>query len=135
MTNPIAGLITLQSDFSVHETLDRLEAAARARGMTVFARVDHAAGARSVDLELRPLELVLFGSPRAGTPLMQGSPTLGIDLPLKALAWEDERGSVWLSYDEPAWLVARHGAGGRFEETIARMSAGLADLAERAARR
>ncbi len=135
MTTSIAGLVSVPSDFGVKETLDRLEAAVRARGMTVFARVDHAAGAHSVDMELRPLELVLFGTPRAGTPLMQSAPTLGIDLPLKALAWEDEAGKVWLSYDEPRWLVARHGLDGRFDDAVAKMSAGLTALVKLAATR
>ena len=79
--------------------------------MTIFARVDHAAGATSVGLPLRPTELLIFGNARGGTPLMQLAQTIGIDLPLKALAWEDAAGKTWLSYNEPAWVAERHGLG------------------------
>ncbi len=103
------GLITLPSTHGVKETVDRLVAEAAAEGMTVFARIDHAAGAKAVGMALRPTELVIFGNAKGGTPLMQASQTIGIDLPLKALAWEDADGKVWLSYNEPAWLARRHG--------------------------
>ena len=93
-------------------TIDRLENAAKAKGLTIFARVDHAAGATSVGLPLRPTELLIFGNARGGTPLMQLAQTIGIDLPLKALAWEDAAGKTWLSYNDPAWLAARHGVAG-----------------------
>ena len=95
------GLITRPSHYGAKETMDRLAAAVEARGMTVFARVDHAAGARSAGLELRPTELLLFGNPRGGTPLMQAAQTIGIDLPLQVLVWQDERLQVWLAYDDP----------------------------------
>jgi uncharacterized protein (DUF302 family) len=104
------GLTTIASAHPVTETIDRLEAAVKAKGMTVFARVDHAKGARDVGLALRPTELLIFGAAKAGTPLMQAQQTIGIDLPLKALAWEDAAGKVWLSCNDPAWLAARHGA-------------------------
>ena len=103
------GLTTVPSSFGPKETVDRLEAEIMARGMTVFARIDHAAGAANVGLTLRPTELLIFGSEKAGTPLMQSNQTIGIDLPLKALVWEDADGKTWLSYNSPGWLAKRHG--------------------------
>jgi uncharacterized protein (DUF302 family) len=103
------GLVTLASPHSVKETIDRLDAEARAKGLTIFARIDHADGARADGLPLRPTELLIFGNAKGGTPLMQAAQTIGIDLPLKALAWEDATGKVWLSYNDPAWLADRHG--------------------------
>jgi uncharacterized protein (DUF302 family) len=88
--------------------MDRLEAEIMAKGMTVFVRIDHAAGAAEVGLILRPTELVIFGNARGGTPLMQSVQTVGIDLPLKVLVWQDAQGKVWLSYNEPAWIAQRH---------------------------
>jgi uncharacterized protein (DUF302 family) len=105
------GLTTIASAHSVAETIDRLVAAITPLGMNVFARIDHAAGAASIGMPLRPTLLVLFGNPKGGTPLMQDQQTAGIDLPLKALAWEDANGKVWLSYNEAAWIAARHGLG------------------------
>jgi uncharacterized protein (DUF302 family) len=105
------GLTTIQSKFGPSETMDRLEAQLKAKGLKVFARIDHAAAAADVGLELRPTELLIFGNPKAGTPLMQEGQTLGIDLPLKVLVWADEADVVWLSYNEPRWLIARHGLG------------------------
>ena len=89
--------------------MDRLEAEIRAQGMTVFARIDHAAGAAEVGLTLPPTELIIFGNARAGTPLMQSAQTVGIDLPLKVLVWQDAAGKTWISYNEPAWIAQRHG--------------------------
>jgi uncharacterized protein (DUF302 family) len=103
------GLVTLASQNAVKETIDRLEADAKAKGLTIFARIDHADGARAAGLPLRPTELLIFGNGKGGTPLMQAAQTIGIDLPLKALAWEDATGKVWLSYNDPAWLADRHG--------------------------
>ena len=103
------GITTILSHSDVTGTIDRLEAAAKAKGLTIFARVDHAAGAAAAGMTLRPTELLIFGNARGGTPLMQVQQTIGIDLPLKALAWEDAAGKTWLSYNEPAWLAARHG--------------------------
>ena len=127
------GLTTIASQHGVKDTIDRLEAAVRTKGMTVFARVDHAAGAAAIGLALRPTELIIFGNARGGTPLMQLEQTIGIDLPLKALAWEDASGKAWLSYNEPAWLAARHGIaadGGAVAKTL---SSALAALAKEAA--
>ena len=107
--NHIEGLTTIPSAFSPKETMNRLENEIRTSGMTVFARIDHAAGAREVGLELRPTELIIFGNARGGTPLMQSAQTGGIDLPLKALVWEDAQGKTWLSYNEASWVTQRHG--------------------------
>ena len=106
------GLKTIPSAFGPKETMDRLEADLRARGVTVFARVDHAAGAAQVGLTLRPTEVLVFGNARAGTPLMQAGQTAGLDLPLKVLVWQDEAGETRLSYTEPRWIAARHALGG-----------------------
>ena len=91
------GLTTILSNFGPKETMDRLEAEIRAQGITVFARIDHAAGAAEAGLTLRSTEVLIFGNPRAGTPLMQSIQTIGIDLPLKALVWQDVSGKTWLS--------------------------------------
>ena len=104
----IEGLTSIQSSFGPRETMDRLESELRAQGMNIFARVDHAAGAREVGLELRPTELIIFGNARGGTPLMQSLQTIGIDLPLKALVWEDAAAKTWISYNEPNWIAQRH---------------------------
>lgn len=105
------GLIALKSPHSVKDTMDRLEAAAKGKGLNVFLRVDHAAGAKKIGKDLRPTELLVFGSPQGGTPLMECAQGAGIDLPLKALAWQDAGGQVWLGYNDPAWLAKRHDAG------------------------
>jgi uncharacterized protein (DUF302 family) len=102
------GLITKKSALSPGETMDRLEAAVRGKGLTVFARVDHSGGAASVGMPLRFTQLLIFGNPKGGTPLMQSRQTIGIDLPLKILVWQDEPGDVWVSYQDPAYLAARH---------------------------
>ena len=99
------GLATILSSFGPKETMDRLEAEIKAKGMTVFARIDHAEGAAEVGLPLRPTELLIFGSAKAGTPLMQANQAIGIDLPLKALVLEDASGKVWLSCNDPHWLA------------------------------
>ena len=117
------GLITLQSEHEPRETVQRLEAAVKAKGMTVFAHIDHAAAAAEVGLTLRPTDLLIFGSPKGGTPLMQSVQTIGIDLPLKALVWQDDKGTTWLSYNDMAWLVQRHG-GAPGTEAAVRAAAG-----------
>jgi uncharacterized protein (DUF302 family) len=116
------GLITIPSSFGAEETADRLESEITARGMTVFARVDHAAGAAQVGMTLRPTELLIFGNAKGGTPLMQSDQAVGIDLPLKALIWEDADGKTWLSYNDPKWIAQRHGLGAdaeRVTDTLA----------------
>jgi uncharacterized protein (DUF302 family) len=123
------GLITLQSHYGPTETLRRLEAAVKARGFTVFAHIDHAAGAAEVGLMLRPTDLLIFGNPKGGTPLMQSLQTVGIDLPLKALVWQDERGTTWLSYNDPVWLVHRHGDAAGLDAAVRNISNGLTAVA------
>ena len=127
------GLITITSNHSVKETLDRLEASLRGNGVTVFARIDHAAGAASVDMTLPPTELIIFGQPQAGTPLMQAQQSIGIDLPLKMLAWQDGNGKNWLAYNDIAWLATRHGLGEDLAPAINGIAKALAKLAETAA--
>jgi uncharacterized protein (DUF302 family) len=102
------GLISLKSTFSVMTTADRLEQKLKAKGMTVFARINHSASASEVGENLRPTELVIFGNPKVGTPLMQCGQTVAIDLPQKSLVWEDEKGQVWLSYNDPKYIAKRH---------------------------
>jgi uncharacterized protein (DUF302 family) len=124
------GLITAASAFGVKETIDRLQRAVTSKGMTVFARIDHAGGAKDVGLALRPAEVLIFGNAKAGTPLMQAHPTIAIDLPLKALAWEDAAGKVWLAYNDPAWLAARHGFGNDGAGVISAMSGALSAVSK-----
>jgi uncharacterized protein (DUF302 family) len=108
--NAVEGLIALKSPYSTKETLDRLEKTLEQKGMTIFARIDHAAGAAKIGKALRPTELLIFGNPKGGTPFMECAQTAGIDLPLKALAWKDATGQVWLGYNDPAFLARRHEA-------------------------
>src|SRR5579863_3476962 len=129
----IEGLMTIASAHDPTATMERLVAAITARGMAVLARVDHAGAAAKVGLALRPTDVVIFGNPRAGTGLMQAAQTMGIDLPLKALVWQDEAGKTWLSYNDPRWLAARHGVGAGAEKTLAAMSDALAAVAKEAA--
>ena len=126
-----AGLTLVPSQRGPKETADALAQMIEARGMTVFARVDHAAGAAAVDMALRPTELLLFGNAKGGTPLMQEVQTIGIDLPLKFLVFEDAAGKTWIAYNEPEWLAARHEVTGEVGP-IAAMSAALATLARAA---
>ena len=128
----IDGLTTIASSFGPKETMDRLEAEIRAQRMTVFARIDHAAGAAEVGLTLAPTELIIFGNARGGTPLMQSVQTVGIDLPLKALVWEDTAGKPWLSYNEPSWIARRHGVADA-EQVVSKMAAALSAMARTAA--
>lgn len=121
---PVPGLTTTKSMRGPQETMSRLEAAVKAKGMTVFARIDHAAGASSVGMSLNPTEVLIFGNARGGTPLMQAGQTIGIDLPLKALVWQDASGETWLSYNDPVWIAARHGLSGK-EAVIANLAAAL----------
>lgn len=105
------GLITVKSAHSAKDSMDRLESAVKQKGLNVFARIDHAAGATKIGKKLRPTELLIFGNPQGGTPFMECGQTVGIDLPLKALVWQDEAGQVWLGYNDPAYLATRHGVG------------------------
>jgi uncharacterized protein (DUF302 family) len=126
------GLTTIRSSHGPKHTVDRLEAEVKAHGMTIFARIDHAAGATAVGLSLPPTEVVIFGNARGGTPLMQSVQTIGIDLPLKALVWQDAAGDTWVSYNDPAWLAKRHGVSGTTDAVIGNMSAALDAIAKKA---
>jgi uncharacterized protein (DUF302 family) len=103
------GIISKPSKYSVAQTIGRFEAVAKEKGAAVIARVDHSAGAEKVGMKMRPTQLLIFGNPKTGTPLMLSAPSMAIDLPLKVLAWEDEKGKVWLSYNSPEYLRKRHG--------------------------
>ena len=127
------GLVTVESRFGVAETIDRLVEIVTGAGLCVFARVDHAAGAHEIGATLRPTELLIFGHPKGGTPLMQDRQLAGIDLPIKALAWEDERGKVWLSYNDARWLAERHGLGDASLDAVAAIAAGVKKVAAVAA--
>jgi uncharacterized protein (DUF302 family) len=120
------GLTSIKSNFGPEETMNRLEAEVKARGMTVFAHIPHAKGAAAVGVPLRPNDLLIFGNAKVGTPLMQLAPTSGIDLPLKVLVWQDAEGSTWLSYNDPAWLARRHGLGPDAEATLKTLAGVLA---------
>ncbi len=102
------GLVTLKSPLSAPDTMNRFEQIAKERGLTVFARIDHAAGATKAGKTLRPTELLIFGNPKGGTPFMECAQTVGIDLPLKVLVWEDASSQVWLGYNDPAYIAKRH---------------------------
>jgi uncharacterized protein (DUF302 family) len=128
----IEGLTSIRSNFGPKETMDRLEAEIRAQRMTVFARIDHAGGAALVGLQPAPTELIIFGNARGGTPLMQSVQTVGIDLPLKALVWEDAAGKTWLSYNEPSWIAQRHNVRNA-EQFVSKMAAALRAISTKAA--
>jgi uncharacterized protein (DUF302 family) len=127
------GLITLPSSHGPKDTMDRLETAVKAKGMTVFARIDHAAGATAAGLSLRPTELLIFGNAKGGTPLMQAAQSIGIDLPLKALVWQDASGDTWISYNDPSWLANRHALASDIAAVIGNMATALDAVANEAA--
>jgi uncharacterized protein (DUF302 family) len=126
------GLITIRSSYGPNETMNRLEAEIKAKGLTVFARIDHAAGAAEVGMPLRPTALLIFGNAKGGTPLMQADQTVGIDLPLKALVWQDASGRAWLSYNDPAWIAKRHALGHEVEASVKALTALLSAVAKTA---
>jgi uncharacterized protein (DUF302 family) len=127
------GLITVRSGFGPKETMSRLEGEVRAKGMTVFAHVDHAAGAEAVGMALRPTDLLIFGAAKGGTPLMQADQEIGIDLPLKALVWQDQAGTTFLSYNDPAYITRRHGLSDEAAKPVVEaMSAALKAIAAKA---
>ena len=103
------GLVNVKSSHDVKTTADRLESILNQKGMKVFIRINHAAGAANVGKKLRPTELIIFGNPKVGAPLMQCSQSVGVDLPQKALVWQDDKGLVWLTYNDPDYLSGRHG--------------------------
>lgn len=124
-------LVTIESKHNVKETLDRLTATLDQRGIKPVARVDHAAGAKAVGMDLPPTELLIFGNPKLGTPLMQSNPEIAVDLPMKVLAWQDKAGKVWVAYTAPDALKTRYGITDR-DEVFAAMSAALQGLAKAA---
>ncbi|GAB4372028.1 MAG: DUF302 domain-containing protein [Deltaproteobacteria bacterium] len=127
------GLVTRPSPHSVAKTIDRLEQVVTSKGMTVFARIDHAEAARKAGLSMPPAVVLLFGNPKGGTPLMKASPTVAIDLPIKALVWEDAKGKVWLSYNTAAYLKERHGLRG-VDELLGKLEKGLEAMMNQALR-
>jgi uncharacterized protein (DUF302 family) len=129
-TSPENGLVHLASKYSVEQTMERLEALLQERGITVFARIDHSGEAAKVGLTMRPTKLLIFGSPKGGTPLMQAAPSIAIDLPLKALFWQDADGKVWLTYNDPAYLQHRHNAPPELLPNIAGVNALFAKAVE-----
>jgi uncharacterized protein (DUF302 family) len=124
------GVVDVPSKYSVPETIDRLESIVKSKQLTVFARIDFSGDAAKVGLSMPPTQMLIFGNPKAGTPLMLAAPSVAIDLPLKALAWQDAQGQVWLSYNAPEYLKARHG----LPETLLPNIAGIKALVEHAAR-
>jgi uncharacterized protein (DUF302 family) len=122
------GLTTVPSEFGPPETIARLEAAIEAAGMTVYARIDHGAAAGAVHLALAPTQLVIFGNAKGGTLLMQAHQAVGIDLPLKALIYQDASGQVFLSYNDPYWIAERHGLGTEIAPTVAAMVSALKSM-------
>jgi uncharacterized protein (DUF302 family) len=127
------GLVTLSSRFSARETIDRLEQKVTSLGLIVFARIDHMAGAAQIGMELRPTELLIFGNPKGGTPLMQDQQIAGIDLPVKALAYEDANGKTWLAYNDAAWIATRHRLGAKSRDAVKAIAAGMAMVTRYAA--
>ncbi len=123
-----SGMIDVSSRYSVPETLARLQSILKEKGIMVFALIDHSGEAEKAGLKMRPTQLLIFGSPKAGTPLMIAAPRLAIDLPLKALAWQDEQGQVWLSYNTAEYLQQRHG----FPADLVKNIAGVAALIQKA---
>ena len=127
------ALITMRSSHGPKDTMNRLEAEVKAKGLTIFARIDHAAGAAEAGLPLRSTDLLIFGNALGGTPLMQAEQTIGIDLPLKMLVWQDASGATWLSYNDPTWLAKRHGLAGASEAAAKAMATALDGIARAAA--
>jgi uncharacterized protein (DUF302 family) len=113
------GIVSIPSNHSVVEAINRLETDVKSRGMIVFARIDFAADAEQAGLQLPPKQLLIFGNPKAGTPLMVAAPSVALDLPLKVLAWEDSNGKTWLSYNSPEYLKERHGLTDELVKNIA----------------
>ena len=126
-----AGLVTLSSAHSASETVERMKALLVKKGIQLFAHIDHASEAKNVGLALRPTQVLIFGNPKAGTPLMQSRQTIGLDLPLRVLVWEDEAGKVWLNYHPPSFLAQLHLVSDR-EEAVKSLDAGISALARTA---
>ena len=129
------GLITVQSDYPVKETIDRVSSIVQSKGMTVFLRMDHAENATKQGLQLRPTELILFGNPKAGTVLMQDNQISGIDLPLKMLAWQDEEEKVWLTYTDVAYLAEKHNLAEKSSSIVKAIEEGITLVANAATKK
>jgi uncharacterized protein (DUF302 family) len=127
---PDSGIITLRSNHSVDQTIEKLEKTLQAKGVKVFALVDHSGEAKRAGMSMRPTKLLIFGHPKAGTPVMIASPTIAIDLPLKILVSEDSEGQVWISYNSPLYLQARHSLPQELVQNIAVVEALAASAAE-----
>ena len=130
MTNPSSGIVNISSQRSVEQTVERLEGVLHAKGVKLFALIDHSGEAAQVGMRMRPTKLLIFGNPKAGTPLMLASPGVAIDLPLKILVWEDADSKVWISYNSPAYLQARHSLPPELLQNIAVVEALAAAAAE-----
>jgi len=128
------GMINVQSDFNVKETTDRLESILNEKGMTIFNRIKHSESAGKVGIELRETELIIFGNPKVGSPLMKCQQSVAIDLPQKALVWEDHESKVWISYNDPTYLEKRHGISG-CGEVISKIQKALSGITKAAATR
>jgi uncharacterized protein (DUF302 family) len=126
-----SGLVSVKSSHDVKTTADRLEGVLNQKGMNIFIRINHAQGARKIGKELRPTELIIFGNPKVGAPLMQCRQSVGIDLPQKALIWQDAQGQVWLSYNDPNYLVERHAITG-CDDVIKKVEKALGNFAKAA---
>ncbi len=124
------GLVNIISKSGFQQTLARLKQEIASRGLTLFAIIDHAKGAEEAGLPLRPTTVLIFGNAKGGTPLMQASQTLGLDLPLKALVWEDGKGQTWISYNDPVWLAQRHAVTSQAEQVAATLRKGLESIAK-----
>ena len=129
--NAAEGLTNIQSDFNVEETATRLENILKAKGMTVFKRISHSGGAKKVGIELRDTELIIFGNPKVGSPLMKCQQSVAIDLPQKALIWQDDTSTTWVSYNDPRYIEKRHGITG-CEEVIIKIEKALAGITQAA---
>jgi uncharacterized protein (DUF302 family) len=127
------GIVTISSRFGPEETLGRLKTEIASHGLTLFAAIDHAKGAQDVGLQLRPTTVLIFGNAKVGTPLMQANQTMGIDLPLKALVWQDAANKTWISYNDTVWLARRHRLPAEAEQIAAKMGDALAALIKNAA--
>ena len=128
-----AGLVTIVSKSGFQETLVRLKDEVASRGLTLFAVIDHAKGAEEAGIALRPTTVLIFGNATGGTPLMQANQTIGIDLPLRALVWQDDSGKTWVSYNDPVWLAQRHGLPAEAEQVAAKLRQGLESIVKIAA--
>ena len=131
LTHAADGLVAVKSSHGVKATADRLESVLEAKGMTIMARINHQQGAAKAGLELRPTEVVIFGNPKVGTPLMQCAQSVAVDLPQKALIWEDASGDVWLGDNDPQYLKSRHGIEG-CDEVLGKVSGALGNFAKAA---